>query len=93
MITITNDVFEQLSESVFEQLSELSTPYMKAINEDVEEAFPDIHPDVTYTAGLGLQLGVLLQALNEETRPQAVALINSILKDTGYWMAGPKVPS
>ena len=75
---ITNDVLERLSE--------ISTPHMRAINEAVEEALPNIHPDVSYTAALGFQLSVLLQALNDEARPQAVTLINSMLEkiEIGY---------
>jgi hypothetical protein len=79
MPTITDDVLKRLSE--------ISTPHMNAINLAVEEAFLNIHPDVTYTAALGFQLGVLLQVLNDEARPQAVALINSLIEQIGFRLA------
>jgi len=79
MPTITKDVLERLSE--------ISNPHMKAINEAVEEAFPNIHPDVTYTAALGFQLLVLLHSANGETRPKTVAIINSLIETIGYQLA------
>jgi hypothetical protein len=74
-----------ITEEMLKRLSEISTPHMKAINEAVEEAFPDIDPDATYTAALGFQLSVLLHSFSDpEERAAVVGLINPLIEKLGY---------
>jgi hypothetical protein len=74
-----------ITEAMLKRLAEISSPHMKAINEAVEDAFPDIHPDMTYTAAFGLQLGVLLQSCADgEQRAAVVRLLNQFAAQVGY---------
>ena len=66
-----------------DRIAGLSTPHMKAINEALEEAFPDQNLDGLYTAALAFHLSALLYALDPVDRPEAISSINSFLAKLG----------
>jgi hypothetical protein len=72
-----------LTEAVVQHIAEITNPHLKAINEDITEAYPE-QPDMAYTLAIGFAVAVLLNALKPEKRASAVDGINVLTRFTGY---------
>jgi hypothetical protein len=66
------------------EIAEITTPHLKALNEDITERFP-VAPDMYVALAIGFIVSVLLGNLsNPEERMSAAAGITSVVRYTGF---------
>jgi hypothetical protein len=73
-----------VTDDVIRHIAGLTNPHMKALNEDVTEAYPE-QPDMAFTLALGFSVSALLNALSDPVeRANAVDGINLLVRHCGY---------
>ena len=73
-----------VTDAMMRHIAEITNPHLKAINDDLTEAYPG-QPDMAYTLAIGFGLSVLLTAFSNPTkRANVVDGINLLTRFTGY---------
>jgi hypothetical protein len=73
-----------ITDAVLKRISDITTPHLKALNEDITEEHPE-QPDMAFALALGFAVSILLNALSDPAeRASAVNGINLLVRLCGY---------
>jgi hypothetical protein len=72
------------SMAVVQHIAGISTPHLKAMNDDLTSEYPDA-PDDAFALAIGNSLATLLASLGDpQERTDVVDSINQLVRMTGY---------